>query len=88
MVMSGDQNAGQKYNKKTDHSSYEKVEGFKYVGTTILNQNFIHEEIKKKIEVRECFLSFSAESFVFQFVIQKYKEQNIQNYNFVCFVWV
>ena len=77
MVMSGDQNAGQRYNKKTDHSSYEKVEGFKYVGTTILNQNFIHEEIKKKIEVRECLLPIGAEPFVFQFVIRKFKDQDI-----------
>jgi len=26
------------------------------------------------IEVRECLLSFGAESFVFQFAIQKYKD--------------
>jgi hypothetical protein len=26
------------------------------------------------IEVRECFLSFGAESFVFQFAIQKFKD--------------
>jgi len=29
-------------------------------------------------EVWECLLSFSAESFVFQFAIQKYNDQNIQ----------
>jgi len=34
-------------------------------------------------------LSFGAESFVFQVVIQKFKDQDIQNYNFACcFVWV
>jgi len=34
-------------------------------------------------------LSFSAESFVFQFSSQKYKDQNIQNCNFAyCFVWM
>jgi hypothetical protein len=34
-------------------------------------------------------LSFRAESFVFQFPIQKYKEHDIQNHNFACcFVWV
>jgi hypothetical protein len=32
---------------------------------------------------------FSAESFVFQFAVQKYEDQGIQNYNFACcFVWV
>jgi len=41
----------------------------------------------EQIEVRECWLSFGAESFVFQFAIQKFKD--IQNYNFFCsFVWV
>jgi len=30
----------------------------------------------------ECLLSFGAESFVFQFAIQKYKDKYIQNYNF------
>jgi len=34
--------------------------------------------------VRECLLSFSAESFVFQFSIQKFKDYDIQNYNIAC----
>jgi len=30
-----------------------------------------------------------AESFVFQFAIQKFKDWDLQNYNFACcFVWV
>jgi len=58
---------------KTDNSSFERVEEFKYWGTTITNQNSIQEEIKQT-EVRECLLSFGAESFVFQFAIQKYKD--------------
>ena len=34
-------------------------------------------------------LSFGAESFVFQVAIQKFKDQDIYNYNFACcFVWV
>jgi len=28
----------------------------------------------------ECLLSFGAESFVFQFAIQKFKDKDIQNY--------
>jgi len=38
----------------------------------------------KQIEVKECLLSFGAESFVFQFAIQKFKAKDIQNYNFAC----
>jgi hypothetical protein len=38
---------------------------------------------------RECLLSFSAESFVFRFALQKYKEQDIQKFNFAFgFVWL
>ena len=40
---------------------------------------------EQQIEVGECLLSFGAESFVFQFIIQKGKDQGLQNYNFACF---
>jgi len=44
---------------------------------------------KNHTEVRECLLSFDAESFVFQFAIRKYKRQDIEKYNFAyCFAWV
>jgi len=45
MVMSRDQNAGQ--STKTDKSSIERVEHFKYLGTNLRNQNPIQVEIKK-----------------------------------------
>ena len=44
---------------------------------------------QEQIEVRECLLPLGAEPFVFQFVIQKFKDQDIQNYNSACcFVWM
>jgi hypothetical protein len=49
MVMSLDQNAGRSHNIKADDSSYERVEQFKYLGTTLTNQNFIQEEIKSRL---------------------------------------
>jgi len=36
MVMSRDQNAGRSHSMKTDNSSFERVEEFKYLGATIL----------------------------------------------------
>jgi len=48
MVMSGDQNAGRSHSMKTDISSFERVEEFKYLGTTLTNQNSIREEIKSR----------------------------------------
>jgi hypothetical protein len=46
------------------------VEDFKYLGTTLTNQNSIQEEIKSR-------LKFGEESFVFQFAVQKFKDQDI-----------
>ena len=39
-----------------------------------MNQNCIHEENKEQMYVGECLLSFGAESFVLQFVIQNCKD--------------
>ena len=35
------------------------------------------DELAWKIEVRECLLLFGAESFVFQFATQKFKDQDL-----------
>jgi hypothetical protein len=43
MVMSRDQTAGQGHNMKTGNRSFERVEEFKYLRTTLTNQNFIQE---------------------------------------------
>jgi hypothetical protein len=48
MVMSRDQNAGQNHNIKVDNKSFERVEQFKYLATTLMNQNSIQEEIKSR----------------------------------------
>jgi hypothetical protein len=37
MVMSQNQNAGQNHNIKIDSKSFERVEEFKYLGTTLMN---------------------------------------------------
>jgi hypothetical protein len=50
MVMSLDQNAGQNGYIQIGNKSFETVKQFKYLGTTLTNQNFIHEEIKRKLE--------------------------------------
>jgi hypothetical protein len=48
MVMSRDQNAGRSGNIKTDNSSFERVEQFKYLGTNLTNQISIQEDIKSR----------------------------------------
>ena len=48
LVMSRDQTAGCSYNIKIDNSSFERMEEFKYLGTTLTNQNSIQEEVKNR----------------------------------------
>jgi len=50
MVMSLDQNAGGSHNIKINNKPFERVEQFKYLGTTLTNQNFIQEEIKSRLQ--------------------------------------
>jgi hypothetical protein len=49
MLVSRDQNAGQNREIKIGNSSYENVSPFKYLGTTVTNQNLIWEEITKRL---------------------------------------
>ena len=51
MVMSREQSAGLSHAMKADNSSIERVEEFKYLGTTLTNQNSIHEEIKSRLKL-------------------------------------
>ena len=51
MIMSWNQNAGQSHSMKTDNSSTERVEEFKYLGTTLTNQNSIQREIKSRLKL-------------------------------------
>jgi len=49
-AMSRNQNAGRSHYIKTDNSSFERVEQFKYLGTKLTNQNYIQEEIKGRLK--------------------------------------
>jgi len=58
MTMSRDQNAGRIHRMKIDNSSIERVEEFKYLGTTLTNQNSIQDEIKSKLKLgNACYYS-------------------------------
>jgi len=48
MVMFRDQNARQSHCKNFDNNSLERVEEFKYLGTTLTHQNSIREETESK----------------------------------------
>jgi len=50
MVTSGDQSAGRSHDVKIDNNCFERVEQFRYLGTTLINQNYIQEEIKWRLK--------------------------------------
>ena len=50
MVKSRDQNARQSQKIKIDDNSFERVEEFKYLGTTLTNKNSVQEEIYSRLK--------------------------------------
>ena len=50
-VMSREQTAGLSHTMKVGNSSIERVEEFKYLGTTLTNQNSIQQEIKSRLKL-------------------------------------
>ena len=55
MVMSRDQNAGRSHNMKTENSSFDRLEEFKYLVTTVTHQNSSQEEIKSRLKSGNAF---------------------------------
>jgi hypothetical protein len=49
MLLSRHQNAGQNHDMKIRNRCFENVAQFRYLGTTIRNQNLIREEIKRRL---------------------------------------
>jgi hypothetical protein len=49
MLLSRHQNAGQSYDIKIANRCFENVAKFRYLETTITNQNLIQEEIKRRL---------------------------------------
>jgi hypothetical protein len=49
MLLSRHQNVGQNRDLKIVYRSFENVSQFKYLGTTVTNQNLIQEEIKRRL---------------------------------------
>jgi len=88
IVMSQDQNAGQSHNIKTDNISFERLEQFKYLGTTLTYQNSIHEEIKSRLKSgNACY--HPVQNLLSSSLLSKNIKIKIYiNYNVsCCFVW-
>jgi len=77
MVMSRDQNAGRIQSVRIDNNTFEREEEFKYLGTTLTNQNSIPEEIKSRLRSGNACYHSVHNLLVFQVAIQKFKYQDI-----------
>ena len=70
MVMSRDQNAGRNRSVRIDNSTFERVEQFKYMGTTLTDQNSIPEEIKSRLRLgNACY--HSVQNLLFSRLLSK-----------------
>jgi hypothetical protein len=49
ILLSHHQNAGKNHDIKIANKSFENVTQFRYLGMTVINQNFIQEEIKRRL---------------------------------------
>jgi hypothetical protein len=49
MIMSRHPNSGQNHNTRIANESFEDVTKFKYLWTTLTNQNDIHDEVKSRL---------------------------------------
>jgi hypothetical protein len=49
MLLSRHQNVGKNYNIKIANRAFENVAQFKYLGSTVTNQNLIQDEIKRRL---------------------------------------
>jgi hypothetical protein len=88
MIMSRHPNSGENQNIRIANESFDKVAKFKYLGTTLTNQNDIHDEVKSRLNSGMVAIIQSKIFCLFSSYKKTY-DQNIQNCNFsICAVWM
>jgi len=70
MTVSSDQNAGRIHSMQMANNPIERVEEFKYLGTTLRDQNSIQEEIKSRLKSdNACY--YSVQNLLFSSLLSK-----------------
>jgi hypothetical protein len=71
MIVSRHPNSRQKQNIRIANESFEKVAKFKYLGTTLTNQNDIHDEIKSRLNSENACYYYSVQNLLSSHLISK-----------------
>jgi hypothetical protein len=88
MLLSHHQNAGQNMDSKTANRPFENVSHFKYLGTTVTNQNLIQEEIKMRLTCYHSVQSLLSSHLLSKGVkIRRYKTIVLLVVLYVCEKW-
>jgi hypothetical protein len=74
MIMSRHPNLGQNQNIRIANESFESEEKFKYLGTTLTNQNDVHDEIKSRLNSWNACYRSVQNLFVFPSQIKRTKD--------------
>ena len=72
-----EQTAGLSHTMKVDNSSVERVEEFKYLATTLTNQNSIQEEIKSRLKLGNACYHSVQNLLSSSLLSKKFKDQDI-----------
>jgi hypothetical protein len=81
MIVSRYPNSGQNQNIRTANESFENVAKFKYLGTTLTNQNDIHDEIKSRLNSgNACY--YSVQNLLSSHLLSKNLKIRIHKTNF------
>jgi hypothetical protein len=87
MIVLWDKNAGRRHTIKIDNSSFDRVDEFIHLGTTLTNPNSIQEENKGKLWSGNACYHLMQNLLSSSLLSKNLNIKNIQNYNFVWFVW-
>jgi hypothetical protein len=84
MLLSRHQNIAQNRDIKISNRKFENVSQFKYLGTTVTNQNLIQEEIKTRLNSGNAYYHSVQNLLSSRLLSKNLKIKNIQDYNFAC----